>query len=187
MELKQLGREYEHSARLCRERAAELRLALEGEKQTQSEYIALHRRITMLETMARQAAATGRYLLNYYGEEVLEIEQDSNAGISKLEALFEEAGQLGKPASPYARRGHRAGADAAPGADGAHVHARQAQMVRMYFLEQHSIREMAAILGVYPSTVSRTLAAARTKLKRCLRYGAKALLDGGDEDEDEPY
>ncbi len=64
---------------------------------------------------------------------------------------------------------------------------RQAQMVRMYFLEQHSIREMAAILGVYPSTVSRTLAAARTKLKRCLRYGAKALLDGGDEDEDEPY
>lgn len=121
MELKQLGREYEHSARLCRERTAELRLALEGETQTQSEYIALHRRITMLETMARQAAATGRYLLNYYGEEVLEIEQDSNAGISKLEALFEEAGQLGKPASPYARRGHRAGADAAPGADGAHV------------------------------------------------------------------
>ena len=59
---------------------------------------------------------------------------------------------------------------------------RQAQMVRMYFLEQHTMREIASTLGVYPSTVSRTLSAARTKLKRCLRFGAKALLD-----EDEPY
>jgi len=54
---------------------------------------------------------------------------------------------------------------------------RQAQMVRMYFLEQHSMREIASILGVYPSTVSRTLSAARSKLRRCLRFGAKALLD----------
>lgn len=59
---------------------------------------------------------------------------------------------------------------------------RQAQMVRMYFLEQHSMREMAAMLGVYPSTVSRTLGAARVKLRRCLRYGAKTLLDGERED-----
>ena len=59
---------------------------------------------------------------------------------------------------------------------------RQAQMVRMYFLEQHSMREMADILGVYPSTVSRTLGAARVKLRRCLKYGAKTLLEGEDGD-----
>lgn len=59
---------------------------------------------------------------------------------------------------------------------------RQAQMVRMYFLEQRSMREIAAMLGIYPSTVSRTLYAARTKLKRCLRFGAKALLDEDDAD-----
>ncbi len=63
---------------------------------------------------------------------------------------------------------------------------RQAQMVRMYFLEQHSMREMARILDVYPSTVSRTLGAARVKLRRCLRYGAKALLDAG-ADGEEPF
>ena len=62
---------------------------------------------------------------------------------------------------------------------------RQAQMVRMYFLEQHSMREMADILGVYPSTVSRTLSAARVKLRRCLKYGARTLLErDGPDDED---
>ena len=55
--------------------------------------------------------------------------------------------------------------------------ARQAQMVRMYFLEQHTMREIAALLGVNVSTVSRTLGASRVKIKHCLRYGAKALLD----------
>lgn len=61
---------------------------------------------------------------------------------------------------------------------------RQAQMVRMYFLEQHSMREMADILGVYPSTVSRTLGAARIKLRRCLKYGARTLLEGEQAEED---
>lgn len=55
--------------------------------------------------------------------------------------------------------------------------ARQEQMVRMYFLEQHTMREIAGLLGVNVSTVSRTLGASRVKIKRCLRYGAKALLD----------
>lgn len=58
---------------------------------------------------------------------------------------------------------------------------RQAQMVRMYFLEQHSMRETAELLGVCPSTVSRTLAAARGKLRHCLRFGAKALLEAEEE------
>lgn len=54
---------------------------------------------------------------------------------------------------------------------------RQAEMVRMYFLEQHTMREIADLLGVNVSTVSRSLGASRAKIKRCLRYGAKALLD----------
>ena len=53
---------------------------------------------------------------------------------------------------------------------------RQAGMVRMYYIEQHTMRDIAAILGVNVSTVSRTLAAARTKLKRCLKYSSRAFL-----------
>lgn len=53
---------------------------------------------------------------------------------------------------------------------------RQAQMVRLYYLEQHTMRDIAAMLGVNISTVSRTLAAARKKLRRCLRYTSRALL-----------
>lgn len=53
---------------------------------------------------------------------------------------------------------------------------RQAQMVRMYYVEQHTMRDIAAILGVNPSTVSRTLKSARGKLKRCLRYTNRSFL-----------
>ncbi len=53
---------------------------------------------------------------------------------------------------------------------------RQAQMVELYYLEQHTMRDIAAELGVNQSTVSRTLAAARTRLKRCLRYANRTLL-----------
>lgn len=54
--------------------------------------------------------------------------------------------------------------------------ARQAQMVRLYYLEQHTMRDIAGMLGVNISTVSRTLSAARGKLRRCLRYTSRALL-----------
>ena len=54
--------------------------------------------------------------------------------------------------------------------------ARQAQMVKLYYVEQHTMRDIAATLGVNPSTVSRTLKSARGKLKRCLRYTNRALL-----------
>ena len=53
---------------------------------------------------------------------------------------------------------------------------RQAQMVRLYSLEQHTMRDIAGTLGVNISTVSRTLSAARKKLRRCLRYTSRALL-----------
>lgn len=54
---------------------------------------------------------------------------------------------------------------------------RQKQMVTMYYLEQHTMREIAKLLGVNPSTVTRTLQSARAKLKVCLQYGGKALLE----------
>lgn len=54
---------------------------------------------------------------------------------------------------------------------------RQAVMVRMYYLEQHTMRDIARELGVNVSTVSRTLASARVKLKRCLKYTSRALLN----------
>lgn len=53
---------------------------------------------------------------------------------------------------------------------------RQAQMVKLYYLEQHSMQEIAALLGINVSTVSRTLKSARTRLRRCLRYSSRALL-----------
>ena len=59
--------------------------------------------------------------------------------------------------------------------------ARQAEMVRLYFLEQRSMREIAGVLSVNPSTVSRTLSVARAKLRRCLRFGALRLLEEEEE------
>ena len=53
---------------------------------------------------------------------------------------------------------------------------RQEQMVRMYYIEQHTMREIAALLEVNVSTVSRTLSAARRKLRRVLKYTDPALL-----------
>ena len=57
---------------------------------------------------------------------------------------------------------------------------RQAQMVRMYYIEQHTMRDIAGMLGVNISTVSRTLAAARKRLKRCLKYASRTLLRAED-------
>ncbi|MCC8090549.1 MAG: sigma-70 family RNA polymerase sigma factor [Oscillospiraceae bacterium] len=53
---------------------------------------------------------------------------------------------------------------------------RQAQMVRMYYIEQHTMQDIAQTLGVNCSTVSRTLKTARVKLRRCLKYTSRALL-----------
>ena len=53
---------------------------------------------------------------------------------------------------------------------------RQAQMVHLYYIEQHTMRDIADLLQINVSTVSRTLAAARKKLKRCLKYSSRAFL-----------
>ncbi len=47
---------------------------------------------------------------------------------------------------------------------------RQAQMLRLYFDEEMTMAEIAQELGVAKSTVSRTIARGKGRLKRCLRY-----------------
>ena len=48
---------------------------------------------------------------------------------------------------------------------------RQAQMLRLYFDEEMTMEQVGQELGVCKSTVSRTIARAKRRLKRCLRYG----------------
>ena len=47
---------------------------------------------------------------------------------------------------------------------------RQRQMLELYFEQGMTIPQIAAELGVNPSTVSRTLRRAKDRLYRCLRY-----------------
>lgn len=58
---------------------------------------------------------------------------------------------------------------------------RQRQLVGMYYVDQLLMTDIASRLGVNVSTVSRTLARARTRLKRALRYSDRALLTGSDD------
>lgn len=54
---------------------------------------------------------------------------------------------------------------------------RQQQMVRMYYIDQMLMQEIAERLGVNVSTVSRTIGRGRKRLRRCLRYGGRALME----------
>ena len=54
--------------------------------------------------------------------------------------------------------------------------ARQREMISMYYLQQIPMPEIAKLLGVNVSTVSRTIKRGRVRLKRCLRYGSAVLL-----------
>lgn len=47
---------------------------------------------------------------------------------------------------------------------------RQRQMLRMYYDEGKSMTRIATLLKVNKSTVSRTIARGRRRLKRCLKY-----------------
>lgn len=53
----------------------------------------------------------------------------------------------------------------------------QWEMVRLYYIEGFIMRDIADMLDVNVSTVSRTLKRGRDRLRRCLRYGAKELLN----------
>jgi len=58
---------------------------------------------------------------------------------------------------------------------------RQREVLTMYYAGKMSVNAVAAALGVYPSTVSRTLKRAEKRLFRCLRYGAESYLLGMEE------
>lgn len=53
---------------------------------------------------------------------------------------------------------------------------RQRQLAEMYYLRQIPMQYIAGELGISVSTVSRTLARARKRLERCLRYGGRNLI-----------
>ncbi len=58
---------------------------------------------------------------------------------------------------------------------------RQAQMVEMYYAREMRMQDIADDLGLNVSTVSRTLARARQKLVRGLRYSGGTLLSALDD------
>ncbi len=59
---------------------------------------------------------------------------------------------------------------------------RQREVLIMYYVRKLSVTEVAAELGVYPSTVTRTLHRGERRLFRCLRYGAQRYLMGMEEE-----
>ena len=56
------------------------------------------------------------------------------------------------------------------------VTARQRQVLVMYYAEEMTMDQIGLTLGVYPSTVFRTLRRGEERLRRCLRYGAERYL-----------
>ncbi len=54
---------------------------------------------------------------------------------------------------------------------------RQRQVLFLYYDQGLTMKEIGTLLGVDRTTVSRTIKRGETRLYRCLRYGAAALLD----------
>lgn len=54
---------------------------------------------------------------------------------------------------------------------------RQQEYLAYYYGEGLTMAEIGARLGVHPTTVSRTIKRGEARLRRCLRYGAAALLE----------
>lgn len=69
MTLKELSVQYGESAEICRRRFRELQEKLANDVMSETEKLILRRRICLVESMARDAAATSRYLNNYYGRQ----------------------------------------------------------------------------------------------------------------------
>lgn len=53
---------------------------------------------------------------------------------------------------------------------------RQKQVVLMYYFDGYTMPRISQKLGLNVSTVHRHIKAAKKKLKRCMKYGAKKLL-----------
>ena len=56
------------------------------------------------------------------------------------------------------------------------VTARQRQLLLMYYGQGMNTREIGELLGLHPSSVSRTIQRGEQRLHRCLRYGAERYL-----------
>ena len=54
---------------------------------------------------------------------------------------------------------------------------KQRTAIEMYYMERRKMEDIAKILGVNVSTVSRNIMRGKKRLKRCLKYGAKELLE----------
>lgn len=61
------------------------------------------------------------------------------------------------------------------------VTAKQRLVLTMYYAQGMNMREIGEQLGVDKSTVSRTIKRGEQRLRRCLRYGAKAFLCGAED------
>ena len=59
---------------------------------------------------------------------------------------------------------------------------RQMQILKLYFLDGEKQCEIAELLGVNKSTVSRTISRGKSRLQRCLKYGAAGLLEEKEEE-----
>lgn len=54
---------------------------------------------------------------------------------------------------------------------------RQRERISLYYLEEMSMKEIAARLGLSPSTVSRTLKHGRGRLKKYLKYNGRYIAE----------
>jgi DNA-binding NarL/FixJ family response regulator len=55
---------------------------------------------------------------------------------------------------------------------------RQRELITMYYLEGMSMSEIARVLGLSPSTVSRTMKRGRERLRKHFKYNGRMFLNG---------
>ncbi|MEG0777260.1 MAG: sigma-70 family RNA polymerase sigma factor [Oscillospiraceae bacterium] len=53
---------------------------------------------------------------------------------------------------------------------------RQEELVRLYYIEQMSMTEIAQLLELSPSTVSRTLKRGRGRIRKYLKYNGRSIM-----------
>ncbi len=60
---------------------------------------------------------------------------------------------------------------------------RQLEIMKLYYVDRMRMPHIARELGINKSTVSRTLSRGKSRLQRCLKYGAAELLEFRSEEE----
>lgn len=167
MTLRELSYEYKAHADTLSLRMKQLRLAARETEDPERRH-RLERRILELRPLLQEARELAVLTRNYY-----------DRGITRMKSI------------PYDRRRNTLSSDmaaymraVAPDNDEAvsrlkrnlriarreELTARQAQVLRLYFEEEMTMEAVGHALGISKSTVSRTIARAKQRLKRCLRY-----------------